>query len=184
MNKEQFLQMLSEHQEDIIKMYKMITRSSTVNMDIIQDYYLHAYDKMKVFRDGVWDSGYIYITLTNFILDVHKYNSSSRRIKPSELPFDIIAISDEYEDILVAEREAKEENMIILDLVKTKFSPEDVELVEKLMSSKLLASVKGSYAGDADETRKTWAYYMRQYNRARKILKLMKQSSHQIKRNI
>ena len=184
MNKEQFLQMLSEHQEDIIKMYKMITRSSTVNMDIIQDYYLHAYDKMKVFRDGVWDSGYIYVSLTNFVLDVHKYNSSSRRIKPSEVPVNVASIDGEYEEQLIAEREAKEENMIILDLVKTKFSPEDVELVEKLISSKLLASVKGSYAGEEDETKKTWAYYMRQYNRARKILKLMKQSSYQIKRNI
>jgi DNA-directed RNA polymerase specialized sigma24 family protein len=184
MNKEQFLQMLSEHQEDIIKMYKMITRNSTVNMDIIQDFYIHAYNKMKVFRDDVWDSGYIYVSLTNFVLDVHKYNASSRRIKPSEVPISIVSVDGEYEEQLIAEREAKEANMIILDLIKTKFSPDDVELVEKLINSKLLASVKGSYAGEENETRKTWAYYMRQYNKARKILNQMKDSAKQIKRHI
>jgi hypothetical protein len=182
MNKDEFLIELSNNHDKIVVMYKKITKNSIVDMDIIQDFYLHAYDKMKVFNDGKFNAGYVYIALSNFICDKHRYNSSSKRMKTMDIPDSSKYYNNEKDIVDEDMRQVKEDNFSIIDKVLPDFTNDEVELVKLLLCSRLLASVKGTYDGEVDEDKKTWALYMRQYNKAKRILRLMKEKAKQIKR--
>ena len=180
-NKQSVLELLAENESIVMQRIKLATRSNAVDMDLLQDFYIHAHENLtveKLLRNGEFNAGLLFVSIRNFVIDRARHDKSSNSHKYNETPIhpytpylESFDEGDMVRDVIARELDGR-----LLEELISEISEEDYKLIQLTISRKLLESVKGTFKGEKDSGAKEMRLYWKRNRRSAKVLDKMRSS--------